>query len=237
MKIDYPIRLQSFLAKSGFGSRRGCEELILQGRVTINGRRVRALGTKVEMEDVVYVDDELAEPADKSYYLVLNKPTGFVCTNYDPFETSYARDLINIPQKNLLYNVGRLDKDSSGLILFTNDGDFANKVMHPSNEIEKEYLVKVDRFITKKDLECLKKGEIKPYHIVDYKKETKTWVRITLFEGKNREIRKMLEALNFEVEKLIRVRIGKIKIDKLASGRYRSLTKPEIDSLLKGENK
>jgi len=237
MKIEYPIRLQSFLAKSGFGSRRGCEELILQGRVTINGRRVKVLGTKVEMDDVVYVDDELAEPADKNYYLVLNKPTGFVCTNYDPFETSYARDLIDLPQKNLLYNVGRLDKDSSGLILFTNDGDFANKVMHPSNEIEKEYLVKVDRLITRKDLECLKKGEIKPYHIVDYKKETKTWVRITLFEGKNREIRKMLEALDFEVQKLIRVRIGKIEIDKLASGRYRTLTKPEINSLLKGENK
>jgi len=237
MKIEYPIRLQSYLAKSGFGSRRGCEELILQGRVTINAKRVKALGTKVEMDDVVYVDDELAEPADKSYYLVLNKPVGFVCTNYDPFETSYARDLIDIPQKNLLYNVGRLDKDSSGLIIFTNDGDFANKVMHPSNEIEKEYLVKVDRLITRKDLETLKKGEIKPYQIVDYKKETKTWVRITLFEGKNREIRKMLEALDFEVEKLIRIRIGKIEIDKLASGRYRTLTKPEVESLLKGENK
>ncbi|MBR2282540.1 MAG: rRNA pseudouridine synthase, partial [Spirochaetales bacterium] len=128
MRIEYPIRLQSYLAKCGVGSRRGCETLITEGRVSVNNRIVLELGTKVNEDDIVYVDDVLAEPAEQTLYFALNKPRGFVCTNHDPNETAYARDLIDIPERNLLFNVGRLDKDSQGLILFTNDGDWANLV-------------------------------------------------------------------------------------------------------------
>ena len=137
MKIEYPIRLQSYRAKCGAGSRRSCEMLITDGRVTVNNKVVTELGTKVNENDIVYVDDVLAEPEEQSWYFVLNKPRGFVCTNYDPNETAYARDLIDVPQRNLLFNVGRLDKDSQGLIIFTNDCDFANQVTHPSSETEK----------------------------------------------------------------------------------------------------
>ena len=122
MKIEYPVRLQSYLAKSGMGSRRSCESLITEGRVRVNNKVVTELGTKVNEDDIVYVDDVLAEPAERTYYFALNKPRGFVCTNHDPNETAYARDLIDIPERNLLFNVGRLDKDSQGLIIFTNDG-------------------------------------------------------------------------------------------------------------------
>ena len=155
MKIEYPIRLQSYLAKCGVGSRRGCEELITQGRVMVNNRKVTELGTKVNEDDIVYVDDMLAEPEERNYYYALNKPRGYVCTNYDPNETAYARDLIDVPEKSLLFNVGRLDKDSQGLILFTNDGDFANLLMHPSSETEKEYIVRTDLEILKKYMEVL----------------------------------------------------------------------------------
>lgn len=150
MKLEYPIRLQAYMAKSGCGSRRFCETLITAGRVTINTKRVTELGTKVNEEDVVMVDDQLVEPADRTYYYALYKPRGYVCTNYDPNEKLYARDLIDIADKNLLFHIGRLDKESSGLILFTNDGDVAQKVMHPSREIEKEYLVSCSTEVRRK---------------------------------------------------------------------------------------
>ena len=118
----YPIRLQAYMAKCGVGSRRSCEELIKQGRVMINNKVVREMGVKVGADDVVQVDTETIEPADKLYYIALNKPRGYVCTNFDPNEEKYARDLIGIRDNRLLFNVGRLDKDSNGLIIFTNDG-------------------------------------------------------------------------------------------------------------------
>ncbi len=151
MKIEYPIRLQSYLAKCGMGSRRGCETLIVEGRVMVNNKVVTELGTRVAEDDIVYADGILTEPSEKAFYFALNKPKGFVCTNYDPNETAYARDLIDVPERNLLFNIGRLDKDSQGLILFTNDGDFANRIMHPSSETEKEYIVKTNLDIIKKE--------------------------------------------------------------------------------------
>ncbi|MBQ7281915.1 MAG: rRNA pseudouridine synthase, partial [Spirochaetales bacterium] len=198
MKIEYPIRLQSYLAKCGAGSRRSCETLITEGRVTVNNKIVTELGTKVNENDIVYVDDVLAEPEEQSYYFVLNKPRGYVCTNYDPNETAYARDLIDIPQRNLLFNVGRLDKDSQGLIIFTNDGDFANLVMHPSSETEKEYIVKVDQDIIKKDMDDAYRGLIQPYRIKSYKLLSKREVSVVLTEGKNREIRNLFDMMGYE---------------------------------------
>lgn len=232
MKIEYPIRLQSYLAKCGVGSRRGCEELITQGRVMVNNRKVTELGTKVNEDDIVYVDDMLAEPEERNYYYALNKPKGFVCTNYDPNETAYARDLIDVPEKNLLFNVGRLDKDSQGLILFTNDGDFANLIMHPSSETEKEYIVRTDLEILKKDMDDAYRGLIKPYRIKSYRILGKRDAKVVLTEGKNREIRNMFEAMGYEVKRLTRVRIGHIELGDLGVGKFRKLTKSEVNTLI-----
>lgn len=234
MKIEYPIRLQSYLAKSGMGSRRSCETLISEGRVRVNNKVVTELGTKVDEDDIVYVDDILAEPAERSYYIALNKPRGYVCTNHDPNETAYARDLIDIPERNLLFNVGRLDKDSQGLIIFTNDGDFANMVMHPSSETEKEYVVRVDRDLEKKDLDDAYRGLVTPYKIKSYKLISKREVKVVLTEGKNREIRNMFDILGYEVKKLVRIRIGKVELGELQPGQFRRLTSAEIRSLEEG---
>ncbi len=232
MKIEYPIRLQSYLAKCGVGSRRGCEELITQGRVMVNNRKVTELGTKVDEDDIVYVDDMLAEPEERNYYYALNKPRGYVCTNYDPNETAYARDLIDVPEKSLLFNVGRLDKDSQGLILFTNDGDFANLIMHPSSETEKEYIVRTDLEILKKDMDDAYRGLIRPYRIKSYRILGKRDASVVLTEGKNREIRNMFEAMGYEVKRLTRIRIGHIELGELGLGKYRKLTKSEVNSLI-----
>ena len=235
MKIEYPIRLQSYLAKCGAGSRRSCESLITEGRVMVNNKVVTELGTKVNENDIVYVDATLAEPTAQSYYFVLNKPRGFVCTNFDPNETAYARDLIDIPERNLLFNVGRLDKDSQGLIIFTNDGDFANTVMHPSSETEKEYIVKTDLDILKKDMDDAYRGLIKPYRIKSYKLLGKREVSVVLTEGKNREIRNLFDILGYQVKKLTRIRIGNVLLGDLQSGHYRRMTKAEIQSLRGGK--
>ena len=234
MKIEDPIRLQSYLAKCGAGSRRICEGLITAGRVSVNNKIVTELGTKIDENDIVYVDDVLAEPSDNTYYFALNKPRGYVCTNYDPNETAYARDLIDIAERNLLFNVGRLDKDSQGLILFTNDGDFANLIMHPSSETEKEYIVKVDRDLLKKDMDDAYRGLVKPYRIKSYKLISKVEVSVVLTEGKNREIRNLFSLMGYEVKKLTRIRIGKVELGNLASGQYRRLTKMEVKSLIDG---
>ena len=233
MKIDYPVRLQVYLAKCGAGSRRSCEQLIQSGRVKVNNRRVTEAGTKVEENDIVYVDDVLMEVRERDYYFALNKPRGYVCTNKDPFETEYARDLIDIEDRDLLFSVGRLDKDSQGLIFFTNDGDWANLITHPSSRTEKEYIVRTDRDLVKKDLDSAYRGEIKPYKIKSYKLVSKREVHIVLTEGKNREIRNMFDLMGYSVKRLIRVRIGSVELSDLPSGMYRKLTKAEVEALRK----
>ena len=230
MKIEYPVRLQVFLAKGGVGSRRSCEKLILDGRVKVNNVKVTTLGTKVNENDVVYVDDVPVEVHERTYYFALNKPRGYVCTNYDPNETAYARDLIDIEDNNVLFNVGRLDKDSQGLIFFTNDGEWANAIAHPSSETEKEYIVRTDRDIIKKDMDSAYRGEIKPYRIESYKLLSQREVSIVLTEGKNRELRRLFEELGYSVKRLTRIRIGSVCLDDLPSGMYRKLKPSEIKS-------
>ena len=158
MNIEYPIRLNSFLAKSGCGSRRSCESLIQSGRVKVNMQRVTDLATKVQSDDVVMVDDVPVEPVERAFYYALNKPRGYLCTNWDPNEKLYARDLIDTPARDLLFHVGRLDRDSEGLIIYTNDGDVAQKITHPSTEIEKEYMVRTDRPVQRRDMEEALRG-------------------------------------------------------------------------------
>ena len=238
MKIEYPIRLQVYMAKSGCGSRRFCETLITAGRVTVNTKRATELGTKVEADDVVMVDDELVEPSDRTYYYALNKPKGYICTNFDPNEKLYARDLITIADKNLLFNIGRLDKESTGLVLFTNDGDVAQKIMHPSQQIEKEYMVNCSTEVSRGDLEDALKGVYidipQPYRIKRFEILSKRWVRIVLTEGKNREIRKIFSYFGYDVKQLIRVRIGNLELGDLPLGQFRVVTSAEIQTMLTG---
>lgn len=240
MQIEYPIRLQSYLAKSGFGSRRACEKLILEGRVSVNTKIIMEMGVKVSADDVVMVDDILAEPADRTLYYALHKPKGYVCTNYDPNETLYARDLITVPEHNLLFHVGRLDKESTGLILYTNDGDAAQKITHPSSEIEKEYAVMTTEPIQRADLEEALRGVYidsqRPYTIKKFEIRSKRWVTITLTEGKNRELRKIFSYFGYTIKRLVRIRIGPILLGELPEGKYRPVTKGEIQALLEGKN-
>lgn len=240
MKIEYPIRLQAFLAKSGCGSRRSCEGLITAGRVRINTKRVTELGTKVNRTDVVQLDDDTVEPVEKTYYYALNKPKGYVCTNFDPNEKHYARELITINDWHLLFHIGRLDKESTGLILYTNDGQVANQIMHPSHEIEKEYLVACDREVQKKDLEEAVRGvfidQRIPYKIKSFQLMTKRWTKIVLTEGKNREIRKIFSYFGYDVKQLCRTRIGNIELGELQTGQYKQLSPSQIQDLVNGKN-
>ncbi|MFA6845890.1 MAG: pseudouridine synthase [Sphaerochaetaceae bacterium] len=240
MKLEYPMRLQTYLAKSGCGSRRGCEQLITGGRVKVNTNVVTELGTKVERADVVTLDEQMVEPSEHTYYFALYKPKGFVCTNYDPYEKLYARDLIDVPDRNLLFHIGRLDKESTGLILFTNDGNVANRIMHPSMQIEKEYLVNVDEDLRREDLEEALKGIYidipEPYKIKSFYIQSKRWAKIILTEGKNREIRKIFSYFGYDVKQLVRTRIGCIELDNLKIGEYRRVDPKEIEDLLAGEN-
>lgn len=237
MSSDFPMRLQLYLARSGYGSRRFCETLITEGRVRVNTVKVTTLGTKVEQDDVVTVDHQLAEVSDQKFYYALNKPRGYVSSNYDPNETAFARDLIDVPHQHYLFHVGRLDKDSSGLILFTNDGEAAQIITHPKYEIEKEYYVTTKEIIQRAHLEEALKGVYidsqRPYTIRRFALEGKRQVRITLTEGKNREIRKILDHYGYTVQKLIRLRIGSLLLKNLQPGRYRAVSKGEIARLLK----
>ena len=239
---DFPMRLQAYLAKCGVASRRGSEELIAQGRVMVNNKAIREMGVKVNEDDVVQVDHETVEISEKLYYIALNKPRGYVCTNWDPNETMYARELINMRDNNLLFHVGRLDKESSGLILFTNDGKFGNSMMHPKYEVEKEYLVKIDRPVAVEDLNKALDGLYidmpKPYKIkrYDFVPRTKQFIKVTLTEGKNREIRKIFSFLGYEVKSLTRIRIGCVELGDLEVGEWRNLKKEEIDGLLTGKS-
>ena len=238
----FPMRLQAFMSKAGVASRRRSEELISQGRVMVNNKTVREMGTKVCEDDIVQVDGETIEIETKKYYIALNKPKGYVCTNYDPNEDRYARSLIGIRDNNLLFNVGRLDKESSGLLLFTNDGDFANKMMHPKYEIEKEYIVKLNRAVDIEDLNKALDGIYidlpVPYRIKRYDllPRTKDYIKVTLTEGKNREIRKIFSYLNYDVKSLVRIRIGSIELGDLETGEWRNLKESEIKDLLSGKN-
>ena len=236
----FPMRLQAYMAKCGVGSRRSSEELIAQGRVMINNKTVREMGVKVGPEDIVQVDGETIELVEKKYYIALNKPKGYVCTNYDPNETLYARELIGMRDMDLLFHVGRLDKESNGLILFTNDGQFGNAMMHPKYVVEKEYIVKLDRPVEIEDLNKALDGLYidmpRPYRIKRYDliPRTKQFIKVTLTEGKNREIRKIFSFLGYDVKSLTRIRIGCVELGDMEPGEWRNLSAKEISGLLSG---
>jgi 23S rRNA pseudouridine2605 synthase len=229
-------RLHKVLAHAGIGSRRQCEQLITTGRVTVDGRVVRELGTKVEGHQRICVDGQPVHEERHVYWLV-NKPRGYLCTNRDPARRPLAIDLV--PQvSQRVYTVGRLDEASEGLLLLTNDGELANRLMHPRFGVDKTYLVQVAGHPGSEDVAKLLKGVylsegmVKARQVKRLKSQgDSTWLRIVLSEGKNREIRRMLARLGHKVLHLRRVALGPVQLKSLPTGKARRLTNEEVDRL------
>jgi 23S rRNA pseudouridine2605 synthase len=232
-------RLNKILAHAGVGSRRHCDDLIAAGRVKIDGAVVRDLGTKLDPENHQVAVDDHPVKGEKMVYWLVNKPKGVLCTNHDPAGRPRAVDLVpHIEQR--VYTVGRLDEGSEGLLLLTNDGDLAAKLLHPRYGVEKTYEVQVAGNPSKDDLDQLLKGvwlsdgKVKAKFVKRMKSQgDSTWLRIILCEGKNREIRRMLAKLGHKVMKLTRTAIGPALLDRLPKGKSRKLTLPEIEALRK----
>lgn len=234
------IRIQKYIADCGVCSRRAAEAMIEEGRVTLNGRPVR-LGEKTDgSRDLVRIDGKVVKPITRDKVTVmLYKPRGYVTTMSDEQGRKCVADLI-AKERVRLYPVGRLDKDSEGLLLLTNDGDLANKLTHPKNNIPKTYRVIVKGAINREHIKAFEKGiyiaeddyttRSAEIDILD-SKEDRTVFYLTLYEGKNREIRKMCAALDLEVLRLKRDKLAGLSIGTLRAGQYRALTQKEIDYL------
>ncbi len=230
------LRLQKVMADAGVASRRKCEEIILEGRVRVNDETVTVLGTKVDpFYDMVEVDGELIDKdAIDKIYMVLNKPRGYVTTVYDPEGRKTVMDLCS-PIKQRLFPVGRLDYLSEGLLIMTNDGDLANKIMHPRYGVTKVYEVKVFGLLSEIILNKLRAGVrvdgdlLKPDSVRVIKTlPKKTWLEFRLTEGKNREIRKLCEEVGLTIDKLKRVAIENLSITGIQPGNYAFYTKKEL---------
>ncbi len=229
------MRIQKFLSNYGFCSRRQAEEYIKQGKVVLNGNVVKELGTKINVEsDTIFVDGtKIKIKKTPPIYIALNKPKGYISSCKHKGQKTVI-DLINIKER--VYPVGRLDKDSTGLIILTNDGTLHHKLSHPSFNHQKEYEVVVDKSIKDSDLKKMAEGIV-----LDEKKTRPAKVSridassfmITLQEGRNRQIRRMAEALNFKVVSLKRVRIESIKLDRLQPGKFRFLSDREVNKIIK----
>jgi 23S rRNA pseudouridine2605 synthase len=231
------MRLNRFLAAAGLGSRRGCEELIRAGRVTINGQVCTDLATNVADEDFVKVNGRRAQP-QRQLYVLLHKPRGYLCTASDTHERRTVFDLL--PREwPRLFHVGRLDKESEGLLILTNDGDLSLRLTHPRYKVEKEYEVLLDRpFDFAADRVKLLKGmtiEGGWAKAEFLQKLSNTALRVVLRQGLKRQIRLMFDALDYKVKALMRTRIGSLRIENLRRGEWRFLSSREIKSLL-GEN-
>jgi len=229
------IRLQVYLAHCGVASRRACEKIISDGRVKVNGTVITELGTKVTNADKVSVDDKIVKYESQKRYVLLNKPAGFVCSSSDEKGRQVAADLLKDFYSERLYNVGRLDMYSKGMIIFTNDGDFAAKLSHPGSQIEKEYIVETSQDVPADFPSKFERGiriENTFYKCVRCRILKPRKISITLIEGKNREIRTVLESQGIGTKSLVRVRIGYINLDDLKPGDHRDLTPAEVKGLL-----
>ena len=223
-------RLSKALAAAGVASRRACEELIFAGKVKVNGTIVRVPQTLVDWErDEIRVDDQVLQAEEKKMYLILNKPKGFICSNKRLGQKKLVIDLFATISKRL-FTIGRLDRDTTGLLLVTNDGHFAQKVIHPSANIVKEYLVKTREEIGHDHLVRISKGTlvegqwIKP---VNVKKVRRGTLKVAVKEGKKREVRYLVENAGLTLNLLTRIRIGGLKLSDLAEGQWRELTEKE----------
>ncbi len=237
------VRLQKYLADCGVASRRACEKLILEGRVSVNGERVTVLGTKLDTErEFVTVNGRLVRPVKKFTYIMLHKPRGYVTTAKDQFDRPTVLDLVS-EVKERIVPVGRLDYDTSGLLLLTNDGDVTYALTHPKHSVEKVYVVRLKETVTPQQIKAFNEGiEIDGYKTAPAKLEQlnaeKLLAKVTLWEGRNRQVRKMLAAVGHNVLSLKRISVGKLTLGDLKAGEYRHLTNKEVDYIKKlAENK
>ena len=237
-------RLQKVIANSGYCSRRKAEELIFSGQVYVNGEMVTELGTKVSGNETIVVEGvTLSKDTRKEYYL-LNKPRGYICSLKDDKGRKVVTELINTRER--IYPVGRLDYDTTGVLLLTNDGEFANILMHPSNEVEKTYLAIIEGIMTTEEIYKLKDGvviegiKVVPKRLKIKKKDlekNKSKVEITIVEGRNHIVKKLFEAVGHPVNKLTRERLAFLDVKGLQSGEYRYLTNDEVKQLMKLKRK
>ena len=234
------IRLQKYLAEAGIASRRKAEELIQQGKVKVNNVIITELGTKINPEkDKIEYEGKIITREDEKIYILLNKPIGYVTTAKDQFNRDSVLDLVKVKQR--IVPVGRLDMYTSGALILTNDGDFVYQVTHPKHEIEKTYTVTIKGIVTKEEVERLKKGikiedyTTRPAKVKILKTEEEkdqSRLEITIHEGKNRQVRKMCEAVGHKVLALHRSKIAGIGVKELPLGKWRYLSKNEINQIL-----
>jgi 23S rRNA pseudouridine2605 synthase len=230
---EKPVRIQVCLAQAGIASRRACETLITEGRVTVNGRVV-ILGEKMLPGDELRLDGRLVQPESRLRYLALHKPPGYLCSSHDPQNRPLALDLLPRNIRERLYSVGRLDYFSSGLIIFTNDGKFAALTGHPRAGIEKEYIVEASGQIPDTVLQAFASGltiEEVYYQSRDIERLGRKTLRIVLVEGKNREIRRVFSHFHLHPVRLHRIRIGPVLLGALERGESRPLGEQEIQAL------
>lgn len=236
------VRLQKYIAMSGAASRRAAEVMISEGRVSVNGERIIEQGTKVEIGcDRVSLDGKPLEIKNKKYYIMLNKPVGYVSTAKDQFDRPTVVDLVKKDINTRIFPVGRLDYDTEGLLLMTNDGDFTYKITHPKYHVEKTYIAAIRGGIKIADMAKLRRGmRVEDYTTSPAKAEILdavdgyTTIKITIHEGKNRQVRKMFETLGYTVAALQRISIGQVELGSLPLGRWRYLTGHEINCLIGG---
>lgn len=227
-------RLNKYIAACGICSRRKADELIISGRITVNDNPVTELGYKVKESDIVKLDNKVIHLNEDKKYIMLNKPIGYVTTVNEQFSRPCVVDLIK--EKGRFFPIGRLDMYSQGLLILTNDGDFANKVIHPRNHIRKQYEVVLDREIFDSDIVKLINGvDIGGYVTkkAEVIKKSQKKLEIAIYEGKNRQIRKMCEAIGFKVISLKRVKIGKLELGELKPGDYVLLKNEDIEKIFK----
>ena len=235
---DY-MRLQKYMALCGAASRRKAEEYIRAGRVTVNSSVVRDMGIIVEDKDIVTLDGKVLKPEKEKVYILLNKPQGYISTANEQFGRPSVLDLVGEINERI-YPVGRLDYDTSGLMILTNDGDFTSKITHPSNKIQKIYEAKLRQVPTNDEINAFKNGlKIDDYITSEAEfeivrtEDSFSIAKITIHEGRNRQVRKMCETIGYPVLGLKRVQIGPILINGLSEGKWRHLNKSEVSSLLK----
>jgi 23S rRNA pseudouridine2605 synthase len=234
---DFMERIQKIIANSGYVSRRKAEELIQAGKVKLNGEKVRELGVKASYKDTIEVEGYVIKTEEKEYYL-LNKPRGVVTTTKDEHNRKTVVDLI--PTTKRIYPVGRLDYDTTGVLILTNDGELTNLLTHPKNNIDKVYIAKVKGLVGKKEIMALENGVVidgkktskSKARIKKYDKKTDTSiVELIIHEGKNHQVKKMFEALGYQVIKLRRDAFSFLTTEGVKSGEYRKLTPKEIKKL------
>ncbi|HUJ09923.1 MAG TPA: pseudouridine synthase [Verrucomicrobiae bacterium] len=232
------VRLQKFLAEAGVASRRHCEQLIQAGQVSVNGQTVRLLGTKIDPQHDRVTLDGQAIAIEKKLYIALNKPAGVVCTNRDTHGRKRAVDLLprSLPR---LYTVGRLDKDTEGLLLLTNDGTFSLRLTHPRYKMKKVYLVEVEGELENAEIACLLAGVRSEGELLRAEdvlavrsRNNASELRLILSEGKKRQIRRMMSVIGHPVKRLVRLAIGPVKLGNLAIAQWRYLTHEEVYKLM-----